>query len=83
MKSHFIAIAPKGQEFLFKKSSMIAVPAKSAAQIAEALTKAGYKLKPGETWHTYKNDSYYNDYIETEIRSYSKTRNIKVYKYNG
>lgn len=83
MTKYFIAIAPKGSEFLYRKSSAIATPAKSAAAIAEALTKANYKLKPGEVWHVYENDWVSNDYIENEIRSYSPSRNIKVYRYHG
>lgn len=83
MKKMFIAIAPKGAEFIYKRSSAIATPAKSAAAIAEALTKSNYKLKPGETWHAYENDSYTNDFISLEIRSYSPGKNIKLYKYNG
>ena len=83
MKSKFIAIAPAGAEFTFKKSSMIAVPAASAARIAEDLTTQRYQLKPGEVWHVYENDFYYNDFIEREIRTYSKKRATKVYKYLG
>lgn len=79
MTQKFIAIAAKGQEFLYSKRSMIAVPESSAQKIADALNKVGYNLKQGETWWVYDNDWYYNDYINYEIRSYSPKRNIKVY----
>ena len=83
MKKYFIAISAKGSEFLYRKSTAVAVPTKSAQAIAEALNKINYKLKPGEVWHVHENDWITNDYIQTEIRSYSPNKNIKVYKYNG
>lgn len=83
MKKHFIAAAPAGAEFCFRKSSMIAVPSASAARIAEDLTAQRYQLKPGEVWHVYENDFYYNDFIAREIRTYSRKRETKVYKYLG
>ena len=81
MTQKFIAIANKGQEFSFKRSSMIAVPSSSAKKIADALTNIRYKLSSGEVWHVYDNDYYYNDYIGSEIRRLGKS--IKVYPYYG
>lgn len=82
MTKYFIAISKKGAEFLYKKNTAIAVPASSADKIAEALNTLNYKLNPGETWHKHENNSYLNDYIESEIKRYTG-KNITVSKYNG
>lgn len=81
MTQKFIAIANKGQEFSFKRSSMIAVPSSSAKKIADVLTDIRYKLNEGEVWHVYDNDYYYNDYIGSEIRRFGKS--LKIYSYCG
>ena len=75
MTKHFIAITEPGKEFLFNRSSMIAVPTATAEKIAAALTDASYKIKPGQKWHVYENDFYYNDYISDKI---SGIRNGKI-----
>ena len=81
MTEKFIARAIKGQEFIFDKRIMIAVPKTSATRIADALTKMRYKLKDGEVWHVYDNDWYYNDFITGEIKRYGNRMN--VYNYYG
>ena len=79
----FIAIATKDKEFMFKTSTMIKVPTKSAQRIVEALNKTRYKLSDNEVWHIYDNDYYYNSKITKEIRRYSPKQNIKVFAYYG
>ena len=79
----FIAIATKDKEFMFKTSTMIKVPAKSAQRIVEALNKTRYKLNDNEVWHIYDNDYYYDSKITKEIRRYSPKQNIKVFAYYG
>jgi signal recognition particle subunit SEC65 len=79
MTEKFIAIAPKGQEFIFNKASMIAVPTPSAQKIADTLTELKYKLKEGQVWHVYDNDWYYNDYISSEIKKYGKKMPVVAY----
>lgn len=74
MKKNFIAIAVKGKEFLYKRSSMIAVPARSALKIRDLLNRNKFELRDGEVWHIYENDSFDNDYISREINSYRKGR---------
>ena len=81
MTEKFIAVSPKGQEFMFDKRRMIAVPKTSAKKIADALTKAKYKLKDGEVWFVHDNDFYYNDYISSEIKRYG--RRMPIYAYYG
>lgn len=83
MTQKFIAIAAEGQEYIFSKANMIAVPTSTAQKIADALNEVRYKLKQGQIWWVFDNDWYYNDYITAEIKSYSPKRNLKVYKYNG
>ena len=80
MTEKFIAIAPQGAEFYYKRSSMIAVPTASAQAIANRLNEARYKLKNGEVWHVYDNDSYTNDFIVDEIKANSKRLPIHYYK---
>jgi len=83
MTKKFIAIAPIGTEFLFRRSSAIAIPTASAEKIAKALNNAKYQIKQGETWHIYDNDAYMDEYIERQIKSYKAGRNIKVSYYHG
>lgn len=83
MKGYVIAIAAAGAEFMYKRDSLIKVPAASAAKIAEALNKSNYQLKPGQIWHVYENDGYKNSLTTKEIKSYKPGRNIKIYKYFG
>ena len=82
MTEKFIAIAPKGAEYLYRKSSMIAVPKSSAIKIMIALNNLRYKLKDGEVWHIYDNDWYTNDFISSEIKRYSNKK-MSVVRYYG
>lgn len=79
MKPKFLAIAPAGAEFMYKRATMIAAPAKSADKIKTALNNRGYMLKPGETWHIYNNDPYTNDYITRAARVYKNKITITSY----
>lgn len=82
MREKFIAVSIKGQEFTFDKRRMIAVPTSSAKKIADVLTEMKYKLKnDNEVWYVHDNDFYYNDYIDSEIKRYSKR--MPVYRYHG
>lgn len=81
MTKKFIAPAIKGKEFIFHSNNMIAVPTSSAKKIADALTRAGYKLKDGEVWHIYDNDPYYDNMISSEIKQYG--RRMKIYRYDS
>jgi len=83
MKSHFIAIAPQGAEFMYKLSSAILVPSKSAEAIRDYLNSIKYQIKAGEVWHIYTNDFYTDSRIEKEIKSFSPKRGTKVYRYRG
>lgn len=75
MTKNFIAITKTGTEFLFNRSSMIAVPAASAEKIAAALNNVNYRIKAGEKWHVYENDYYLNGYITNQIKAF---RNGKI-----
>lgn len=79
MTEKFIAIAPKGKEFLYRRSSMIAVPKSSAVKIMTTLNNLRYQLKDGEVWHIYDNDWYHNDHIDKEIKRYSNRMSIVRY----
>ena len=81
MTQKFLAIASKGQEFLFKTHGMIAVPTKSATKIRDALNENKYRLKDGEIWHIYDNDYHYNMMIDYEIKRYGNR--MKVYRYRS
>ena len=65
MRQHIISKAVKGQEFLYSKSFMMLCKNKKEADlIAQHLnennefTMGMFKLKEGETWHTYEIDDY-------------------------
>lgn len=64
---YFLAIAKEGAEYMFSKKIMIAVPEKSAGFLRDALNRSKKYLKPGEVWHIFENDYYYNDYINFKI----------------
>jgi hypothetical protein len=81
MTTMFIAKTIEGKEFVFSRKRMIAVPTSSAWDIAFALNKIRYDLKPNQIWYVYQNDWYYDDMIREQIRSYSPKRNIKVVAY--
>ena len=81
MTKKFIAVSKKGQEFVFDRRRMIAVPTSSAKKIADTLTELKYKLKEGEVWHVHDNDFYYNNMIDNEIKKYGKR--MPVYAYYG
>ena len=80
MTEKFIAASVKGKEFLFDKSRMIAVPKTSAQKIADALNKLNYKLKDSETWFVHNNDSYFNDFIDYEIKRYGNRMPVHMYR---
>ncbi len=83
MTEKFIAISAKGHEFLYKRSSMIAVPTKDAQKIADVLNEQKYKIGDIETevWYVHDNDYMANDYIESEIKRYGKR--MPVCRYYG
>ena len=83
MRSRFIAVTNEGTEYMYKRSTMIAVPSSSASVIADILTRNHYKIAEGEKWHVYDNDYYTDSFIKGEIRSFRKGHNIKVYSYYG
>ena len=74
MTQKFIAITHKGQEYIFSKTHMIAVPTKSAEFIKETLNKKNYMLKENEVWHIYDNDWYYDQLINDRISRVIKGR---------
>ena len=82
MTEKFIAIAPRGAEYLYRRSSMIAVPKASAIKIMTALNSLRYQLKDGEVWHIYDNDWYTNDFISSEIKRYNNKK-MSVVRYYG
>ena len=84
MTQKFVAISSKGHEFLYKRSSMIAVPTSSAQKIADALNRVKYKIKDTETetWFVHDNDWVSNDYIESEIKRYNN-KSLSICSYYG
>lgn len=76
----FIAIAVKGQEFLYKRSSMLEVSERSAQMIADALTKARYMLKDGEVWHVFEAEYGDKDFMNGRVRNIGKGK-LRVYNY--
>ena len=72
MQNNFVAIAIKGKEFIYKRSSMIAVPNGKAEDVVNILNKRKYLIKDGEIWHVYDNDSYSNMNIGKEIKQVRK-----------
>ena len=72
MQDNFVAIAVKGKEFLYKRSSMIAVPNGRANDVVRVLNNNRYLLKDGEIWHSYENDGYTDMQIGKEIKQVRK-----------
>lgn len=79
----FIAITVDGCEYMYSKGFMIAVPKTTAQAIADALNRIRYELKDNEKWWVYDNDFVTDDWIEYEIRRYSKkSGKLKVEYYD-
>lgn len=72
MNDNFVAIAVKGKEFLYKRSSMITVPNGRANDVVRILNNNRYLLKDGEIWHAYENDGYTDMEIGKEIKQVRK-----------
>lgn len=72
MQDNFVAIAVKGKEFLYKRSSMIVVPNGRANDVVRVLNNNRYLLKDGEIWHSYENDGYTDMQIGKEIKQVRK-----------
>ena len=82
MTEKFIAIAPKGKEFMFDATRSIAVPKSSASKIVDVLNELKYMIKnDNETWWIYDNDWYYNSLIMYQIKRYGNR--MPVYNYYG
>lgn len=82
MTQKFVAITCIGSEYLYSRSTMIAVPTKSAQLIANALNEISYHLKAGQTWWVYENDYVSDDWIEKEIKRFPRRGGkMKVYEY--
>lgn len=71
----FIAIAPKGQEYIYRRLTRLAVPKSSAYKIADILTKNKYKLREGEVWHAYVTE--YGEEMAGRARMYKGNVHIK------
>ena len=56
-----LAIAVKGQEFLYRSDSAHEVSKASADVICKALNDANYLLKDGEVWHKFTDIGPYNN----------------------
>lgn len=74
MTAKFIAVTHIESEYLYRRSTMIAVPTSSAQAIADALNGIGYCLCDGEKWWVYENDSVSDDYIQYEIKRFQKRK---------
>jgi hypothetical protein len=78
----FIAITNKGQEFLYRSSSRLAVSKASAQKIADALTEVNYYLNEGQKWHVYDDPFYEREgYLYGKARVYKG--NVKVSREYG
>lgn len=79
-----VAVAVKGQEFLYNPKTAHKVSAKSAERITENLNENLFRLKENEIWYLYDVDRYDRafDYAESQsfvIRNgylYEKTANV-------
>lgn len=76
----FIAIANKGTEFMYKRSSMLEVPTCSAQKIADALTRQRYKLKDNEVWHVYDVEYGDKDFMAGKVRNIGNGK-LRIYNY--
>ena len=69
MTKYFVARAKEGAEYSLTMSGSIAGGTKARAEkLARILNEYKYNLKPGEIWHVYENDYYYNIRIEQQAR---------------
>ena len=78
MSKKFVAISPAGQPFIYRMSSAILVPTKSAEKIADFLNNINYWTKDGEAWTIHDNDFYTNERIDKQIKTFSKS--LRIYR---
>lgn len=76
MNNSFLAIAPMGREFMYKKKSMISVPDNSADRICQLLNNKKFELQDGEVWHKYENNWVADNCICREIKALRKGKVI-------
>lgn len=79
MSEKMVAIAPMGQEFMYRRSSAHSVPASSADIICKALNDARYKLQDGYTWHVYDCGWYERDYTNAGLQRFFR-RKGRIYE---
>ena len=82
MKKYFVAISRKGAEFFYIRHTAILTPTKTAAQIADFLNKIQYKINDtqSEIWTVHEADDYTTQFIDKEIKRFSKAGSIKIYR---
>lgn len=75
-----VAIACKGQEFLYNASTAHKVNEKKADKIVELLNAAGYQLRDGEIWHKFNVSSYDNAGVYAECQRFTLGKKLKEIK---
>lgn len=70
-----IAIACKGQEFLYKASTAHKVNEKKADAIIKALNEIKYNLNNGEIWHKYNVSTYDRAGVYAECQKFIAGKN--------
>lgn len=75
-----VAIACKGNEFLYKSNTAHKVNEKKADKIVELLNAASYQLRAGEIWHKYNVSSYDNAGVYAECQRFTLGKKLKEIK---
>ena len=74
-----IAKAVTGKEFLYSRQSAHAVSDAGAKPICDALNKARWQLKDGETWHIYDLTWYEKEYTNAGAMKFTR-RKGRIYE---
>lgn len=75
-----VAIACKGQEFLYRSYTAHKVNENKADKIVELLNAAGYQLRGGEIWHKFNVASYDSAGVYAETQSFTLGKKLKEIK---
>ena len=75
-----VAIACKGQEFLYKSYTAHKVNENKADKIIELLNAAGYQLRDGEIWYKFNVSNYDNAGVYAECQRFTLGKKLKEIK---
>lgn len=72
-----------GQEYIYSRKSAHSVPKSSAKMICEALNRARYQLKDGETWWIYDCEGYEMEFTSAGFQRFARRKGGRIVEVIG